>query len=264
MATDAAGPVLYEVRGPSARVTIDRPDRRNALNDDVVDGLLAGLERAASDHEVRCVVLTGAGDRAFCAGADLTSTMSPDEGPVQQHERRGHLGDLLVAVVRHPLPVVARVNGVALAGGFGLMLACDLVVAADDVEVGTPEINLGLWPFMISALITRNIPRKIAAEMMLTGRRVPVSEAERWGMVNRVVPRQQLDETVDQLVDDLSSKSPLALRLGKESFFRAQDMGFEESMAYLNAMLTVDLQSEDVAEGVSAFLEKRKPEWRGR
>lgn len=264
MAADRADPVRYEVRGGSATLTIDRPDRRNALNDEVVDGLLAGLERAGSDHEVRCVVLTGAGDRAFCAGGDLTDTMSPTEGRVQQHERRGRLGDLLVAVGRHPLPVVARVNGAALAGGFGLMLACDLVVAADDVEVGTPEINLGLWPFMISAVIARNMPRKIAVEMMLTGRRVPVLEAERWGMVNRVVPRQQLDQTVDQLVGELSSKSPLALRLGKESFFRAQDMGFEESLDYLNAMLTVDLQSEDVAEGVSAFLQKRKPEWQGR
>ncbi|MGH2557111.1 MAG: enoyl-CoA hydratase/isomerase family protein [Actinomycetota bacterium] len=263
MAADPADPVRYEVRGGSATLTIDRPDRRNALNDEVVDGLLAGLERAGSDHEVRCVVLTGAGDRAFCAGGDLTGTMSPSEARVQQHGRRGRLGDLLVAVGRHPLPVVARVNGVALAGGFGLMLACDLAVAADDVEVGTPETNLGLWPFMISAVIARNIPRKIAVEMMLTGRRVPVLEAERWGMVNRVVPRKQLDQTVDQLVDELSSKSPVALRLGKESFFRAQDMGFEESLDYLNAMLTVDLQSEDVAEGVSAFLQKRKPEWRG-
>jgi enoyl-CoA hydratase/carnithine racemase len=130
--------------------------------------------------------------------------------------------------------------------------------------VGTPEINLGLWPFMISAVIARNVPRKIAAEMMLTGLRMPVSEAQRWGMVNRVVPRHELDDAVDQLVEELSSKSPMAMRLGKESFFRAQDMSFEESVDYLNAMLTLDLQSEDVAEGVSAFLQKRKPEWRER
>lgn len=264
MPRDVADPVLYEVSEGSARLTINRPDSRNALSDEVVEGLLAGLGRAAFESELRCVVLTGAGDRAFCAGGDLAGAMSADEGRVQQHERRGRIGDLLVAIARHPLPIVARVNGVALAGGFGLMLACDLVVAADDVEVGTPEINLGLWPFMISAVITRNLPRKIAVEMMLTGKRVPAAEAERWGMVNRVVPRPQLDKTVDRLVEDLCSKSPVVLRLGRESFYRAQDMGFEESLEYLNAMLTVDLQSEDVAEGVSAFLQKRKPEWRGR
>jgi enoyl-CoA hydratase/carnithine racemase len=144
------------------------------------------------------------------------------------------------------------------------MLACDLVVAADDIEVGTPEVNLGLWPFMISAVIQRNVPRKVAVEMMLTGRRLSAAEAERWGMVNRLVPRIRLDEAVEELVNDLASKSPVAVRLGKESFYRAQDMPFEEALDYLNAMLTVDLESEDVAEGVSAFLEKRKPEWKGR
>lgn len=264
MAGGAADPVLYQVQGTSVWVTINRPDQRNALNDEVVDGLLSGLDRAAEDRSARCVVLTGAGDRAFCAGGDLTSTMSPDEGPIQRHRSRGRMGDLLVAMARHPLPIVARVNGVALGGGFGLVLACDLAIAADDVEVGTPEINLGLWPFLISAVIARNVPRKIASEMMLTGRRVPAAEAARWGMLNRVVPRPALDEAVDRLVEELGSKSPLVLRLGKESFHRAQDMAFEESLAYLNAMLTMDLQSEDVVEGVSAFLEKRKPEWKGR
>lgn len=264
MAGRAADPVLYEVRGPSVRLTINRPDQRNAIDDRVVGGLLSGLERSALDDSVRCVVLTGVGDRAFSAGGDLASTMSQSEGPARQHDSRGRIGDLLVAMAKHPLPVVARVNGAALAGGFGLVLACDLAVAADDIEVGTPEIDLGLWPFMISAVMARNIPRKIATEMMLTGRRLPAAEAARWGMLNRVVPRPQLDETVDGLIEELSSKSPLALRLGKESFYRAQDMGFEESLAYLNAMLSVDLQSEDVVEGVSAFLQKREPEWKGR
>jgi enoyl-CoA hydratase len=264
MPEEATEPVLYEVRDRSVRITINRPNQRNALNDQVVEGLLAGLEGAAAEADARCVVLTGAGDRAFCAGGDLTSTMSPDEGRVRQHERRGRIGELLVALARHPMPVVARVNGVALAGGFGLMLGCDLAVAADDVEVGTPEVDLGLWPFMISAVIRRNVPRKVAVEMMLTGRRVAADEAKAWGMVNRVVPRAELDEVVNRLVEELCSKSPLVLRVGKESFHRSEDMGFEESQAYLNAMLTVALQSEDVVEGVSAFLQKRKPEWKGR
>ena len=256
--------VSYEVRGPAAWLTIQRPDRRNALNDAVVEGLIERLQRAADSDDVRCVVLTGAGDRAFCAGADLASTMTPQEGHVEQHHRRGRIGDLLLAIVLHPKPVLARVNGVALAGGFGLMVACDLVVAASDTEVGTPEVNLGFWPFMISAVLRRNVPRKVAMEMMLTGRRYSASEAERWGMVNRVVPRAELDRAVEDLVQTLASKSPLALRLGKESFARSEGMGLEESLAYLHAMLSLDLQSEDVAEGVSAFLEKRAPRWKGR
>ncbi len=257
-------PVLYQMRGRAAWLTINRPDQRNALNDAVIEGLLAGLSGAVEEEEVRVVVVTGQGDRAFCAGGDLTSTMAPAEGRVEQHVRRGRIGELLAALGHHPQPVVARVNGAALAGGFGLMLGCDLVVAADDVEVGTPEVSLGLWPFMISAVIMRNLPRKVAVEMMLTGRRYSALEAERWGMVNRVVPRLQLDEAVGELVDALVSRSPVATRLGKESLYRAQDMGFEQALAYLNSMLTVDLESEDVAEGVGAFLQKRKPQWQGR
>jgi enoyl-CoA hydratase len=256
--------VLYEVRGPAAWLTINRPDRRNALSDEVIEGLIAGLGRAATDSDARVVVLTGAGDKAFCAGGDLTSTMAPQEGRVQQHDRRGRIAALLTGIGRHPHPVVARVAGVALAGGFGLMMACDLVVAADDVEFGTTEINVGLWPFMISAVIKRNLPRKIALEMMMTGRRFSAEEAARWAMVNRAVPRAELDTEVGRLVDELASKSPLVLRLGKESFGRIDDMGLDAALSYLNAMLTVDLESEDVVEGVSAFLEKRKPEWKGR
>lgn len=255
--------VLYETRNASAWVTINRPDQRNALNPAVIEGLLDALERSAADDSIRSMVLTGAGDRAFCAGADLGG-MLPAGGRVQEHLRRGRIGDLLAALPKHPKPVVARVNGHALAGGFGLMLACDLVVAADDSEFGTPEINLGLWPFMISAVIRRNLPRKIALEMMLTGRRVPAAEAERWGMINRVVPMPELDGAVGELLEVLHGKSPLALRLGKQSFQASEDMPFEEALAYLNSMLTVDLESEDVAEGVSAFLQKRAPEWKGR
>jgi enoyl-CoA hydratase/carnithine racemase len=256
--------VRYDVRGSAAWLTIDREGRRNALSDDVVGGLLAGLERAASEGPVRAVVLTGAGERAFCAGGDLAGNLGPGEGRVRSHDRRGELARLLMAIATHPQPVIARVNGVALAGGFGLMLACDLVVAADDVEMGTPEISLGLWPYMISAVLARNLPRKVMTEMMMTGRRYSAAEAEQWGMVNRVVPRAGLDAAVEGLVGELAAKSPLILRLGKESLFGSQDMSFAEALAYLQAMLTVNLESEDVAEGVGAFLQKRKPEWTGR
>lgn len=262
MAGESAQEVLFEVRDGSAWLTINRPDQRNALNPPVIEGLLDGLDRAARDEGVGSVVLTGSGDRAFCAGADLGG-MHPATGSAP-HARASGLADLLLAIPRHPNPIVARVNGHALAGGFGLMLACDLVVAADDAEFGTPEINLGLWPFMISAVIRRNIPRKIALEMMLTGRRVSGAEAERWGMVNQVVPRAKLDGAMTELLETLHEKSPWALRLGKESFHASEDMPLDQALAYLEAMLSVDVESEDVAEGVSAFLQKRTPQWKGR
>jgi enoyl-CoA hydratase/carnithine racemase len=256
--------VRVERRGAAAWLTIDREERRNALSDDVVDGLIDGLRVAAEDDDARVVVVTGAGDRVFCAGGDLAGNLAPDQGRVHSHHRRGRVASLLRALADHPQPVLARVNGVALAGGFGLMLACDLVVAADDVQVGTPEINLGLWPYMISAVIARNVPRKIALEMMMTGHRLTAAAAERWGMVNRVVPRAELDHAIDELAEMLASKSPLVLRLGKESFRRMQDMPFDDALAYLNSMLTVNLESEDAAEGVGAFFGKREPQWKGR
>ena len=258
-----ADDVRYEVRGDAAWVTIDREEHRNALSAEVVTGLRAAIDRIGGDPAARVAVVTGAGKRAFCAGGDLGG-MAGESSRVAQHEARGALPHLLTAIQECPKPVVARVNGHALAGGFGLMLACDLVIAVDHAEFGTPEVNIGLWPYMISAVIQRNVPRKVALDMMLTGRRVTAGEAERWGMVNRVVPRAELDQAVETLVGDLVSKSPLILSLGKRSFYRSQDMSFHDALAYLHSMLTVNLESEDVAEGVSAFLEKRPPEWRGR
>jgi len=258
----AAKVVSYEVDDGVGRITIDRPDRRNAINPDVVEGLATALSRAEESDEVRVVVLTGSGDKAFCAGGDLGGMAG--DGRVGQHFIRGELGDLFTKMRASPLPIVARVNGHALAGGFGLMLACDLVVAADDAEMGTPEINLGLWPFMITAVIQRDVPRKVALEMMLTGRRMGAEEAHKWGFVNRVVARPDLDDAVRETVETLASKSPLVLALGKRSFYRAEDMSHQDALEYLAGMLTVCLESEDTIEGVSAFFQKRPPEWKGR
>ncbi len=255
--------VRVDRRGPASWLTIDREDRRNALSPEVIEGLLHGLDAAAEDPGVRVVVITGAGDRAFCAGGDLGGVAAA-EGRVAEHDRRSRLADVLTGIVDHPKPVIARVNGLALAGGFGLALACDLVVAAESAAFGTPEVNIGLWPFMVTAVIQRNVPRKVALELMLTGRRMPAGEAARWGLVNRVTPAPELDAAVDELAAELASKSSLVLRLGKASFRRAQDMAFDDALAYLNAMLTVELESEDVVEGVSAFVEKREPDWKGR
>ncbi|MGH2757199.1 MAG: enoyl-CoA hydratase/isomerase family protein [Actinomycetota bacterium] len=247
--------------GRIATITINRPDRRNAINAAVVSGISDSIEQATK-HEVSAIVLTGAGEKAFCAGGDLGG-MS-DASRVAQHFIRGEVGDLFKQMRASGIPIVARVNGHALAGGFGLMLACDLVIAADDVELGTPEINIGLWPFMISAVIQRDLPRKVALELMLTGRRMGAGEAARWGIVNRVVPRAELDDAVAETVEQLASKSPLVASLGKRSFYAAEDMNFDAALEYLAGMLTVCLESEDTVEGVTAFLEKRKPEWKGR
>lgn len=253
--------VLYSSEGRVATITINRPDRRNAINPAVVAGIADGLRRA-SREDATVVVLTGAGDKAFCAGGDLGGMSAVSR--VAQHFVRSEVGDLFKQMRASSAPIVARVNGHALAGGFGLMLACDLVVASDDAEFGTPEINLGLWPFMISAVIQRDLPRKVALELMLTGRRMEAEEAARWGFINRVVPRADLDAAVAETVGLLTSKSPLITSLGKRSFYSAEDMDFDAALEYLAGMLTVCLESEDTVEGVSAFLEKRKPEWKGR
>ncbi|HEU4480485.1 MAG TPA: enoyl-CoA hydratase-related protein [Actinomycetota bacterium] len=255
------GSVRYERRDAVAYITIDRPERRNAINSAVVRGISAALDDASRD-EARAIVLTGAGDKAFCAGGDLGGMVA--ESKVAQHEERAEVGTLFSKMRATRMPIVARVNGHALAGGFGLMLACDLVVAVEDAQMGTPEINLGLWPFMITAVIQRDVPRKVALDLMLTGRKIPAPEAERWGFVNRVVPRAGLDGAVDELVAQLTSKSPLIAALGKASFYRAEDMSFDASLDYLAGMLTVCLESEDTIEGVTAFLQKRSPDWKGR
>ena len=254
--------VLYEVKGPVAYITINRPERRNALNPDVIRGLRARLASADATRDVHAVVLTGAGDQAFCAGGDLGGMSG--EGKVAQHLERAELGQLFHAMRASRLPIVARVNGHALAGGFGLMLACDLVIASEDAQMGTPEIDRGLWPFMISAVLQRDLPRKVALEMMLTGSRVSAAEAARWGVINQVVPRDSLDETVVSVAEQIAAKSPLIVALGKRSFYRAEDMSFHDALEYLAGMLSVCLESEDTIEGVSAWLQKRKPEWKGR
>lgn len=254
--------VLYSPDGHRATITINRPDRRNAISPEVVRGIAGALSEADDDDAVRVVVLTGAGDKAFCAGGDLGGMTS--DSSAGQHFLRAEVGELFEQMRSSPKPIVARVNGHALAGGFGLMLACDLVVAADSAQMGMPEINLGLWPFMITAVIQRDLPRKVALDLMLTGKRIDASEGERWGFVNRVVPVDSLDAVVDELVEMLASKSPLVTHLGKRSFYRAEDQSFSDALGYLSGMLTLCLESEDTVEGVTAFLQKRAPEWKGR
>lgn len=254
--------VLYVTDGSRATITINRPDRRNAISPEVVRGIADALTKIQHDDAVGVAILTGAGEKAFCAGGDLGGMGSTSK--LSQHFVRAEVGELFEQMRACRVPIVARVNGHALAGGFGLMLACDLVVAVDDAELGTPEINLGLWPYMISAVIKRDMPRKIALELMLTGRRMGAEEAARWGIVNRVVPRAGLEDAVDELAEVLTSKSQLISSLGKRSFYGIEDMSFDAALEHLAGMLTLTLESEDTIEGVTAFLQKRAPEWKNR
>ncbi|HWS44601.1 MAG TPA: enoyl-CoA hydratase-related protein [Acidimicrobiia bacterium] len=255
--------VLYDAADGLARVTINRPDRRNAMSFGVMDGLRDAMSRARADAAVRVVVLTGAGDKAFCAGADLGGGGVASSG-AEAHEGRGLLADLFRDMWRVGKPLIARVRGYALAGGFGLACACDLVVAADDAVFGTPEINVGLWPYMITVPLLRSMPPKTALDLMMTGRRVSAEEGARIGFVQRVVPVAELDATVDTLAADLASKSPLIMRWGRDAFYRVLEMDADAALSYLQGMLTITSQTEDAAEGVAAFAEKRAPNWKGR
>jgi enoyl-CoA hydratase len=261
---DEAEVVLYEVAAGVARVTINRPEARNALSPAVMDGLLAAFARAAADPEVRAVVLTGAGDKAFCAGGDLGGPGFAQKGFVERHHDRRSFADLFRAMNRLGKPLLARVRGHCLAGGFGLALGCDLVVASDDASFGTPEVKRGLMPMMIMATIFRNVGRKKGMELLLTGDRIGAAEAERLGLINHAVPADQLDAKVDELLAKVLAMSPAVVRLGRDAFYAMQDMEFERALDYLQAMLTVNLGSEDAVEGVRAFLDKREPAWKGR
>lgn len=255
--------IRYEVGAHVARITIDREERRNALSWDVMSEMRRAFAAAKADPDVRVIVLTGAGDKAFCAGADLTG-MAEGAGFAELHDARGEMARLFRDMWELGKPTIARVRGYALAGGFGLALACDLVIAADDAQFGTPEINVGLWPYMITVPLTRSMPPKKALELMMTGRRVSATEADRIGFVTRVVSVDELDAAVDELAASIASKSPSIMKLGRDSFFAVWDQGAEESLRLLHPMLTLTTQTEDSAEGLRAFAEKRDPSWTGR
>ncbi len=252
----------YELDAGIARLTIDRPQKRNALSWSVLRDLRRRVAEVKADPQARVLVLTGAGDKAFCAGADLSGMAGT--GHLATHDSRGDMAGLFAELWDLGKPTLARVRGYALAGGMGLALACDLVVAADDAVFATPEIDVGLWPYMITVPLMRAMPPKVALELMMTGRRVDAAEAQRIGFVNRVVAVEELDAAVGELAATLAAKSPAVLRLGRQAFYDVWDQSAADALPLLQAMLTVGTGLDDAAEGLAAFAEKRPPTWTGR
>ena len=265
MAVPVLEAVLVALEGGVATVTLNQPEKRNVLSAAMVRDLLAAFAWCASEPEVRVLVLTGAGDRAFCAGADLATSFEAEGGALEGHHGRRGIADLFVALRDLGKPVVGRINGHALAGGFGLACACDVVLAVESAGFGTPEINVGVWPMMISAVLARNLPRKVVLEMMLLGDRWTAAQLRDAGLVNRVTESlDELDRQTGEVAAKLALKSPAILRLGRDAFYRTEDMSLEESLAYLQSQLTLVTLSEDTREGIRAFFEKREPDFKGR
>lgn len=252
-------PLCYDPEAPIGWITVNREAQRNALNPEALKLFHQALDAAESDAAVRVVCLTGAGTKAFCAGADLGGGMDADSRAVFEN-----YANLLKRLAGFPKPTVARVNGYCMAGGMGIMLACDIVIACEEAKFGTPEVNVGLFPMMIGALIYRNVLRKKALEMVLTGRRLSAAEAVAMGLITRVVPRERLDGEVNELLANLADRSPIGMKIGKEAFHAMADMPFETAVDYLAGKLAEVAATEDAREGILAFLEKRTPKFVGR
>lgn len=253
--------VRYEVSEGRATITIDDPERRNPLSTQTMRDLADSTQDAIDDPDVSVLVYTGAGNDAFCAGGDLSGSFVDD--PIGLHRSRGEMARLFRLMMRGGKPTVARVNGHALAGGFGLAVACDITICVDDAKLGTTEVRVGLWPMMISAVLIRALPRKAALELMLTGRVISPDEALRLGAVTKVVARGDLDGTIDEIVQALQASSAATLMLGKESFNAMADSDLDTALDRLQAGLTEIAMTDDAREGVASFVEKRPPEWSG-
>ncbi|MDA0705084.1 MAG: enoyl-CoA hydratase-related protein [Proteobacteria bacterium] len=258
-------PVLYSLKDHVARVTIDRADRMNAVDEATADELEAIWQRIEADSDVRVVVLTGSGEKAFCAGADMKAGGNTLSGlEYWAHARPGGFGGLALRKSLH-VPVIARVNGLAVGGGFELALGCDIVIAAEHASFALPEARVGRMPLdggMI--LLPRMIPQKVAMGMLLTGKRISAAEAKSYGLVNEVVAAAEMDAAVDRWVAEILECAPLSVKAIKECVKETNDLSIDEALAKRLPSLIAALASADADEGPRAFREKRKPDWKGR
>lgn len=263
-ASDAAPAVLVEARGHALWITINRPERRNAINAEVIASISAAIVAAPARNEIRAIVLTGAGDRAFCAGGDLAPNAEGVPFTSDPAHPRHYVAELFKAMEDCDLPIVARVNGHALAGGLGLLCACDLAVTVSTATFGTPETKIGLFPMMILPHMLRVLPRRRLLELCITGEGIDAAEAKAIGLVNHVAEPGELDVKLDWLLERIVTRSPSAIRLGKMAFHAMQDMGLREGLDYAQLMLPTMAQTQDAREGLRAFQDKRPPVWTGR
>jgi enoyl-CoA hydratase len=254
--------LLYEVRDGIATVTLNRPEQRNALNGELLAALVEAMKSARDDEAVKAVVLTGAGDKVFCAGADLGG-FAADAALVQKHFASDLFLEFFRLMPRLGKPSLCAANGHVLAGGLGLALSCDLVIAKEGTRFGTPEINVGAFPYMIMSIIYRHVPRKKVNEMLLLGEQISAEQAVEYGLANKVVPAGEFEAAVDGWAAKLASKSPVLMRLGHDAMYRQQDMALDDALEYLRSQLSLTFSTEDIKEGVAAFFEKREPEWKG-